>query len=242
MAGSAVTSTGRPSSINGNLGVSPGADISGIPTGTAINGVVHAADAVALPAQNDMTTAYNVAAGLPPNTGLTGHWSQLPIPPQLVLIRALSFSTDKATLATGSTPTIATAASVALINSASSCNAFWQVGGSATIGTATASVRNILASRPITKTTGTRIDGGLRPRRCGDFGHEPRGGQEVATNEVTRTALRASRVDAIICQEPSDCDCCRDCTLAECSRLCSCRLLSNCDCRRTSEVYFMAGA
>src|SRR5690242_7698122 len=56
-----VTNTG-PSVVNGNLGVSPGAAVTGFPPGTVVGGTIHAADAVALQAQNDVTTAYNVLA------------------------------------------------------------------------------------------------------------------------------------------------------------------------------------
>src|SRR5271157_4631752 len=62
LAGSTITNTG-PSVISGSLGLSPGTAITGFPPGTVINGVQHAADAVALQAKNDLVTAYNSAAG-----------------------------------------------------------------------------------------------------------------------------------------------------------------------------------
>jgi len=46
LAGSTVTNTG-PSTISGDLGVSPGTAITGFPPGTVSNGVIHDADAVA---------------------------------------------------------------------------------------------------------------------------------------------------------------------------------------------------
>src|SRR5581483_2457708 len=64
LAGSTVTNTG-PSTINGDLGVSPGTAITGFPPGT-VNGTRHSADAVAGQAQADLTTAYNDAAGRTP--------------------------------------------------------------------------------------------------------------------------------------------------------------------------------
>jgi len=63
LGGSAVTNSG-PSVINGNLGVNPTPAISGFPPGI-VNGVIHSANAVALQAQTDLTTAYNDAAGQP---------------------------------------------------------------------------------------------------------------------------------------------------------------------------------
>ena len=67
MAGTTVTNTG-PSTIAGDLGVSPGSAVTGFPPGMVTGGVQHDADAVALQAQSDLTTAYNDAAGRTPAT------------------------------------------------------------------------------------------------------------------------------------------------------------------------------
>ena len=40
-----------------------GSSVTGFPPGTVNNGTMHVTDAVALQAQNDLTTAYNDAAG-----------------------------------------------------------------------------------------------------------------------------------------------------------------------------------
>ena len=53
LAGSTVTNTG-PSTINGDLGLSPGTAVTGFPPGT-VNGTTQAADAVALEAKADLT-------------------------------------------------------------------------------------------------------------------------------------------------------------------------------------------
>lgn len=60
LGGQSVTNTG-PTVITGDLGVSPGTSITGFPPGTDV-GATHAADAVALQAQSDTTTAYNALA------------------------------------------------------------------------------------------------------------------------------------------------------------------------------------
>ena len=57
----------------------------------------------------------------------------------------------------GSTLTTASGSSVAMINGGNPCNVFWQVGSSATLGTATSFVGNILALTSITLTTGANI-------------------------------------------------------------------------------------
>src|SRR5579859_3902478 len=71
LAGTTVTNTG-PSSISGNLGVSPGSAVTGFPPGIVTNGTIHRADAVAAQAQSDLTTAYNDAAGRSPTASVPG--------------------------------------------------------------------------------------------------------------------------------------------------------------------------
>lgn len=58
LAYSTVTNTG-PTIITGDLGVDPGTAVTGFPPGTVVGGTIHSADAVALQAQHDNTTAYN---------------------------------------------------------------------------------------------------------------------------------------------------------------------------------------
>src|SRR5207249_9945955 len=59
LAGTTVTSTGA-TTVNGDLGVSPGTTVTGAPT---VNGTTHLGDPAAAQAQLDLTTAYNDAAG-----------------------------------------------------------------------------------------------------------------------------------------------------------------------------------
>jgi hypothetical protein len=59
----------------------------------------------------------------------------------------------------GSTLTTASASKVKLINRADPSNVFWQVGSSATLGTTTSFVGNIVALTSITLTTGARVTG-----------------------------------------------------------------------------------
>src|SRR5450432_1933199 len=74
---STVTNTG-PTTVNGDLGVSPGLACTGFPApctgggpGT-LTGIIHAGDATALAAQGSVTTAYNARAGQACNVDLTG--------------------------------------------------------------------------------------------------------------------------------------------------------------------------
>ena len=78
LGGSTVTNTG-PSvltgdlNVPGDLGVSPGSAFTGFPPGIVTPpGTIHAADAVALQAKNDVTASYNALAALAPTQNLTG--------------------------------------------------------------------------------------------------------------------------------------------------------------------------
>ena len=71
LGGSTVTNTG-PTTVYGDLGVYPGSAITGFPPGLVTGGAIHAADAVALQAKSDTTTAYKTLAGEGPTPDLTG--------------------------------------------------------------------------------------------------------------------------------------------------------------------------
>src|SRR5581483_9240818 len=149
LGGSTVTKTG-PSIIIGDLGVSTGTAITGFPPGTVLAGTTHSADAVALQAQNDNTTAYNFLAGQacsPANTfGVPANIGGLTLVPGVYCFASTASVTGTLTLdaqgdpgavwvfQVGSTLTTATNSRVLLINGAQQCNVFWQVGSSATIG------------------------------------------------------------------------------------------------------------
>jgi hypothetical protein len=64
----------------------------------------------------------------------------------------------------GSTLTTASGSSVQLINGADACNVFWQVGSSATFGTATSFTGHVLALTSITANTGATFMGSLLAR------------------------------------------------------------------------------
>jgi len=171
LGGSTVTNTG-PTTIVGNLGVSPGLAVTGFPPGTVTGGVIHAGDAVALQAQADLTTAYNTLAGQTCEHDFTGlDLGGLTLIPGVYCFSSSAQLTGMLTLDAqgdpgavflfqiGSTLTTASNASVLLINGAQGCNAFWQVGSSATLGTTTTFVGSILALTSISLTTGVRVFG-----------------------------------------------------------------------------------
>lgn len=167
LGGSTVTNTGS-SVITGNLGVSPGSSVTGFPPGIVTGGTIHAADAVALQAQNDATIAYNFLAGQPCNTDLTGQdLGGLTLTPGVYCFSSSAQLTGILTLSgagtyifqIGSTLTTASGSSVALTNGASACDVWWQVGTSATLGTASSLPGSILALTSITLNTGANVSG-----------------------------------------------------------------------------------
>jgi hypothetical protein len=164
---STVTCTGA-SIITGDLGVSPGSAVTGFPVPCTDIGTIHAADAVALQAQNDVTTAYNFLAGQACNTDLTGQdLGGLTLTPGVYCFTSSAQLTGTLTLSgagtyifrIGSTLTTASNSSVALINGAIACNVWWQVGSSAVLGTTAFLPGNILALASVTLNTGASVSG-----------------------------------------------------------------------------------
>jgi type VI secretion system secreted protein VgrG len=183
LAGSTVTNTG-PTVINGgSVGVSPGSAVTGFPPGIVSPPyTIHAADAAAQMAQNDLTTAYNILAGFSPTQNLTGQdLGGLTLVPGVYIFSSSAQLTGTLTLNAqgnpnaqfffqiGSTLTTASDSSIVTINGGSmpGCNVFWQVGSSATLGTGTAFEGNILALTSITLNTDATIMNGSALARNG---------------------------------------------------------------------------
>ena len=204
LAGTTVTNTG-PTVVNGDLGVSPAtactgfpAPCTGPPDGT-VNGTIHAGDAVAAQAQLDLTDAYNNAAGQPTTATIATELGGQTLGPGVYDSAAGDFAiTGTLTLdgqgdpnaififkAASTLDTAAGNSQVDLINGAQSCNVFWQVGSSATLGTNTLFRGNILALTSITATTGAVVDGRLLARNAATT---------LDTNTVTRAQCAAVAV------------------------------------------------
>jgi Ice-binding-like len=170
LGGSTVTNTG-PTTMFGDLGLSPGSSVTGAPH---VLGQTHVDDAVAIEAKNALTTAYNDAASRPSNgsagTELAG---QTFSPGVRTASSSLLLSSGSVTLDAqgdpnavfifqiGSTLTTGSNTTVLLVNGAQACNVFWQVGSSATLGTGTRFVGTVMASASITADTAATIHGRL---------------------------------------------------------------------------------
>jgi hypothetical protein len=169
LASSTVTSTGG-TVINGDLGASPGSAITGFPPGTD-NGTEHSADAAAASAQTALTAGYTDAMDRTPSvTGLSSIGNQTLGPgvykasSSLLVGGVLTLDGQGDTSSVfifqiGSTLTTDSATTIVPINGAQACNVFWQVGSSATLGTGSTFLGNILALASITVTTGDTISG-----------------------------------------------------------------------------------
>jgi hypothetical protein len=177
LAGQGVTNTG-PTVVNGDLGTHPNPAVSGFPPGT-VNGAIHQADAVALQAQSDLTTAYNDAAGRTPVTTIATELGGQTLTPGVYNSASGTFQiTGTLTLDAQANPngvfiyqmasTLITASSsnVSLLGSAQACNVFWQVGSSATLGTTSTFRGNILALTSIQVQTGVTVDGRVLARNA----------------------------------------------------------------------------
>ena len=136
-----------------------------------VNGASHFANAVALQAQNDATTAYNTLATLPCTATIPGDLGGMTLTPGVYCSTSSMGLTGAVTLngqndpaarfvfKVGSALTTASGASVNVINGAQACNIFWQVGSSATLGTGTSFLGTVIAFTSVTINTGTTVSG-----------------------------------------------------------------------------------
>jgi hypothetical protein len=215
LGGSTVTNTG-PTTMFGDLGLSPGSSVTGAPH---VLGQTHVDDAVAIGAKNDLTTAYNSAASRPSDgsagTDLAG---QVFLPGVRTASSSLLLSSGSVTLDAqgdpnavfifqiGSTLITSSNTTVLLVNGAQACNVFWQVGSSATLGTGTRFVGTIMASATITANTAATIHGRLlaltgavnletntiTTSNCPSSASGSGGGMETTTGAGTETTTAGS--------------------------------------------------
>jgi len=172
LGGSTVTNTGATTTIVGDVGVSPGSAITGLPVGQPTGGSVHAGDATAATAQGDVTVLYNDLAGRARNATMTGlnlggrtfqsgvfFWSSSAQLTGAVTLDAQNDPNAVFIFQIGSTLTTATGASVVLKNGADAKRVFWQIGSSATLGTGTAFQGSLVALSSVTLNNGTTLTG-----------------------------------------------------------------------------------
>lgn len=198
LAGTTVTNTG-PTVIKGDLGVSPGASITGFPPGTVF-GTTHAADATAAQAQIHLTAAYNDAAGRTPTAAVSGDIGGQTLPGGVYNTTSSLGVTGTLTLdgqgdsdsvfiiQVSTTLTTATDSVVRLINGARAANVYWQVGGAVTLGGNSTFTGNILGLTSISVTTGAKIFGRALSRN---------GAVTLDTNIIRSAAGTFTNVDGL---------------------------------------------
>jgi len=171
LGGSSVSNTG-PSSINGNLGLWSGTSMTGFPPGT-VSGSIDTGNVLAMQAQMDLTNAYNTAAAQPCGGVLTGQnlggqtltagvycfASSAQLNGNLIL-NAQGNANAVFIFEIGGALTTLSSSQVTIINGGTGNNVFWQVGGSATLGTSSQFAGNILALSNITLNAGADISCG----------------------------------------------------------------------------------
>jgi len=161
MAGTAFTCV-IGGTINAGIAISPGSTVTGFPP-CVITGTQHLGDAIAAQAQVDLTGAYNTLAGLPCSATNTIGTTDIGGTTKAAGVYCSASSigvTGTLTLDGGGDPNatfvfqagsgLTTAGNVVLINGAQAKNVWWQVGSSATLGTASQWQGNILALTSIT--------------------------------------------------------------------------------------------
>ena len=179
LGGTAVNNTGLTilTGGGGSVGVAPGLAITGFPPGIVEGGSLHAGDATALQAQSSVTTAYIELANEACTQDLTGQdLGGLTLTPGVYCFSSEAQLTGKLVLDAqgdfsavfifkiGSTLTTASNAVVTFSNNGNSCQVFWQVGSSATLGTDTGFGGNLLALTSITLDHGATIGGRVLAR------------------------------------------------------------------------------
>jgi len=173
LGGSTVTNTNN-TTLEGSLGLWPGTSITGFPPGIVVApGTTEPTTAAAQQAQSDLTVAYVDAAGRP-----VGATTQADLANRTLVAGVYSGPSKGALSLTGplvldgmgdrnavfifqtdSTLITASSSTVTLMNGAQECNVFWQVGSSATLGTDSVFVGNIMALTSITVNNGVTVRG-----------------------------------------------------------------------------------
>ena len=182
--------------VNGDLGMTPGATITGFPPGI-VNGTMQLDNAAAIAALSSLTDAYNDAAGLSGATTIVENLAGQTLTPGLYVSAANSFEISGGNLTLdaqgdanavwvfqmpASTLTLtAPGCDVLLVNGAQASNIFWQVGTSATIAGGCIIEGSMLVNTTITLAAGATVNG------------RALAGAVTATGALTMSSNNASR-------------------------------------------------
>ena len=164
LGGEAVTNTG-PTTIPGDVGVSPGTSVTGFPPGmVGPPGIIHAGDANAAAAQSANAVAFGFLDQTCDVTylGVKDLVGEMLVPG---VYCADAFRLSGTLTLTGSGVWIFKSAADLITSGTANvvggdpCNVWWREVSSATLGTNTSLIGNILASTSITLQDGVRLNG-----------------------------------------------------------------------------------
>jgi Ice-binding-like len=207
LAGAGITNTG-PTTLHGDVGTFPTQSITGAGSLT-LTGTNHASDAVTQGAKTALVTAYNTATGEGPTSPIAADLTGRTLKPGVYNSASSIGLTGALTLdaagnpnavfvfQAGSTLTTGSGSQVLLRNGARSCNVFWKIGSSATIGTGSRFIGTIMALQSITLTTGSNVVGRVLARNGAvtlDTNVITRPSSCTASTSTTTPAPRATRV------------------------------------------------
>lgn len=169
---STVTNVGA-TTLDGDLGVSPGSAITGFPPGQVLAPwTTYTNDAVASSAQAALTTAYVNAATRSVDNDITAQLSGVTLIPgvsagpgggALLNSGSLTFDgqglTDPVFIIQAAELTTATGSTMTMTNGADACNVYWQIGSSATLGTDSVFQGTIMALASVSVLSGATVHG-----------------------------------------------------------------------------------
>lgn len=169
LAGTEITNT-LTTTLSGDLGLSPGAALTGFPPGI-VDGATHVADSQAAQARSDFEMAFDDAGGRTPSESVNGDLNGFVLNGGVYKAASALAVTGTLTLdaqddpnavfifQVGSALNTGADSRVRLINGAQVCNVIWLVGGSATLGAASSFTGTILADEAVLVGQDTIVDG-----------------------------------------------------------------------------------
>ena len=172
LANTTVTNTGA-TVVNGDLGLTPGVAVTGFPPGTVVGGAIHINDAPAVAAKTAAQAAFTALNALPCDFTYGAGQDLTLLSPMTPAVRCFTSSA----LMTGpvvlnaaagqdfvfkiaSSLTVSNNATMTIGGGATACDVSWGAGSSATLGTNSSLLGNILAFASVTLGTSANLSGG----------------------------------------------------------------------------------
>lgn len=172
MLGSSTVTCTNSSAVVGDVGVSPGVEVTGFGSSCTVVGDIHALDAAATAAQADLLVAFDEIGALECGDDLTGvELGGLTLAPGVYCFDTTAGLTAGLTLDAGGDPnaswvfkvgsaiTTGPGSTMIMAGGGNACNVFWRVGTSAVLGTTSSFKGNIMASASVSLTSGSSLEG-----------------------------------------------------------------------------------